>query len=51
MKIIWQEDETAKGPFPEDLAGFETESDYDPSMEEDDEEEQQRPSAGQGFGW
>ena len=51
MKIIWQEEETANGPFPEELAGYETESDYDPAMEEGDEEEQEQPSAGKGFGW
>lgn len=44
MKIIWQEDETAKGPFLEE-----------PVQEDliEEEEEQQEPqfSGGQGFGW
>lgn len=44
MKIIWQEDETANGPFLEETI----EGDV---LLEDDEEEEQRPSAGKGFGW
>jgi len=44
VKIIWQEDETAKGPFLEE-----------PIQEDmvEEEEEQQEPqfSSGQGFGW
>jgi hypothetical protein len=44
VKIIWQEDETAKGPFLEEPI----EEDV---LIEDDEEEEQQPSAGQGFGW
>jgi len=51
VKIIWQEEETANGPFPGDLAGYETESDYDPAITEEDKEEPEQSSAGQGFGW
>jgi len=46
VKIIWQEDETAKGPFLEEPI------EEDVLMEDDEEEaEQSQPSAGQGFGW
>lgn len=47
VKIIWQEDETAKGPFLEEPIAEEE------LLEEpiEEEAEQSQPSAGQGFGW